>query len=251
MRTMRIISFLIVLSSSTVFAWEATKYDTVEVRWENGNLREYYTRACFEGYGDTFQPHGQYKSWFENGQLKENGTYRWNRRIGTWIKWDENGNRREETTYIDNAIELPDNFYSALNGQYIEWYPDNTVKTIGYYKYNSKYGLWIIKRQGDDRNNPNLMIDSVDYYYRDTLLVRLEKRDGEWLHSTNEYYNAEMDLWIEWKRTHNNDWLRYYTDFYIGRKVNDKRDGKWLHLDPRGEIVDVMIYRDGQEVSIK
>jgi hypothetical protein len=95
------------------------------------------------------------------------------------------------------------------------------------------------------------MINSIDYYYRDTIIVKLEGKDGDWIHNSTEYFNAELNLWIEWKRQNTVNWLGNYTDFYIGKKVNDNRDGKWLHLDPHGEIVDVVFYRDGQEVSIK
>jgi hypothetical protein len=251
MRTVIFLILLFVLISSTAFAWFETLYDTVEVRWGNGNLKEYYTRAWFTGNDDGFHPNGQYRSWYENGQLKENGFYRWNRKIGTWIKWDEKGNRQEEISYIDGGYDSKRGDYSTINGQYIEWYPNNTVKTIGHYRDDLKCGLWINKIASDDPNNPNLLIESVDYCFRDTLLVNLEGKQGEWLNDTTVFYNAAMDLWVEWKRNNYGDWLGVYTDFYVGKKIDGKKNGKWLHLDSRGEIVDINIYKDDQEVVIK
>jgi antitoxin component YwqK of YwqJK toxin-antitoxin module len=251
MRAIIYFILLFILISSTAFAWWETRYDTVEVRWGNGNLKEYYTRAWFTGHEDGYKPHGQYKSWYENGQLKEDGCYRWNRKIGTWIKWDENGSRQEEISYCDGGYDPMRGNFSTINGQYIEWYPGNIIKTIGYFKNDLKYGLWINKIASDDPNNPDLLIKSVDYYYKDTLLVKLEGHQGERLNDTAVFYNAEMDLWTEWKRNNYADWLGVYTDFYIGKKIDGKKNGKWLHLDSCGETVDMVFYRDDREVLIK
>jgi antitoxin component YwqK of YwqJK toxin-antitoxin module len=251
MRSILLLFLLLFLFVSSAFCWDETKYDTVIVRWENGNLKEYYTRAWHTGNEAGFKPHGQYKSWYENGQLKENGCYRWNRKIGTWIDWDENGNRMKEVSYIDGGYDPRRGEYSTINGQYIEWYPDNTVKTIGYYQDGLKCGLWINKIEGDDLNNPDLLMNSVDYYYRDTLLVKLEGKQGDGLNDSPVYYNADMDQWIEWKRRNTSNWLANYLDFYVGKKIEGKKNGKWLHLDSRGEIVDINIYKDDQEVIVK
>lgn len=232
MKFLSTILFLVMISAGNSFAWYDTKFDTVETKWSNGNLQEFYTRAWFLGNEKGFRPHGRYNSWYENGQMKEQGHYDWNVKMGIWITWYEDGSPKEEATFI-NGDE---------HGQYIEWHPDNTIKTIGHYKNGQRHGLWTSRKPGEDINNLNLSVISVEFYFNDDPVAVLEKEQGWFVHEEYSYYNNDLDLWVEWKRHNSFDWLNNYLWFDIGKKTNDQKEGEWIRLNHRGEIVKIENY---------
>lgn len=229
------------LLSSSASAYFEVLYDTVEVKWPNGNIKEYYTRYWFTANEKGFQPHGLYSTYYENGQLNEQGHYQWNVKIGTWTRWDENGNRLEDIDYFDGL----------KSGQYVEWYADNTFKIFGYYNNDRKNGLWVYHKPAIDLNNPDLYIDSVLFYRNDTLMVALEGNQGEWRHPNPWYYNGDYDLWIEWKRHNAIDILTNYEYFYIGKKADGIKYGQWIKLAPNAEIISIDYFKDGEMVKVE
>ncbi|MFH2035069.1 MAG: hypothetical protein ABIJ45_01600, partial [Candidatus Zixiibacteriota bacterium] len=226
--------FSIVLSQSALGWWE-TKYDTVKTNWPNGNLKEYYTRAWLTGNERGLQPHGQYNSYYESGNLKETGKFEWDKRIGVWIKMYDSQFRMEEGHYIDDV----------RHGVYREWHANNTLKTLGHYNMGKKHGLWVLHKPETDLANPDLLIDSIYFCYNGEFLVALEKNNGWPINESKVYYNQNLDLWAEWERTNSLDWLKNYKWFDIGKKKNGEKDGKWERLNHRGEIIDIKYYKDG------
>ncbi|MCP4706676.1 MAG: hypothetical protein GY865_18915 [candidate division Zixibacteria bacterium] len=233
--------FCCVLMASSAFSWAETLYDTVEVKWSNGNLKEYYTRYWFTGNENGFWPDGQYSSFYENGQLQEQGNYIRNIKNGVWIKWDAKGNRIEELNY----------FNGKKTGTYIKRHPECTINIYGYYKDDYKNGYWIFQQHTYDDYNPQLKIDSVLYYQNDTLLVVLEGYQGEWLHENPEFYNSDYDIWIEWKRHNGMDYLSNYLWFEIGKKTGSKKSGQWIKHSPNGEIIEINYYKNGELITIE
>jgi len=235
-----VVVFCYSLIASSACATDEVLYDTVDVRWPNGNSKEYYTRCRHTGFEDDFHPHGQYSAFYESGPLREQGNYQWNIKTGAWMKWDENGNRSEDLNY----------FNGAKTGLYIEWHVDKSIKTFGYYNNNEKNGLWIHRKLGGDLNHPEMSIDSVKYYHNDTLLVVLEGNQGKWLHPSYTFYNSEYDLWIKWKRRTGANSLVNYSYFFIGKKVDGKKQGKWIKRAANGEIIEIVYYKNGSPMRI-
>ena len=77
---------------------------------DNGQLRElrYYSigRGAFGSQYSYME--NEFKSWFSNGKIQDSGYYKANKRTGIWVEWLENG----------------------------------TVRSVGVYKKNWKKGLW-------------------------------------------------------------------------------------------------------------
>ncbi len=232
MKTILFSFFIAMLAVGGASAWYDTKYDTVVTTWPDGKPKEYYTRMCYEGSGLDFLPHGQYSSWYENGQLKNQGHYDWERKYGTWIKWYDDGCRMEEITYI----------YGLRDGRCIKWHADGTLRLIGHFAADLKHGLWAEKRQGEDVGNPWLLFLYVEFYYHGDLLVKLEGEQGRFLQDKNAHYNEELDLWVEWKRDNKSDHLKNYLWFDIGKKINGEKVGIWVRLDAQGNIIKIINY---------
>lgn len=225
---MRILVVLVVsfLFHGTASGWYPTDYDTVSVTYPDGQLKEYYTRAWYLGNEKGFHPHGLYTSWYETGQLKEQGNYDWNKKIGPWIEWNEEGTRIVEANYWDGK----------LHGMYIERYPDNTLKVLVNYKNGKKYGLWVERKQGEDIDNPDLFIEFERLYFDDRILM-IKYENSKFVASVPEYYNKELNLFVEWSFN-----SPYYS---FGARVDGNKDGKWLKIDRMGNILKTEIWEKG------
>ena len=63
----------------------------LETRYDSGKLKEKYAvRKNAEG---TYVKHGDYISWYESGQKKQEGTFKNDKREGTHIFWYESGKK--------------------------------------------------------------------------------------------------------------------------------------------------------------
>jgi antitoxin component YwqK of YwqJK toxin-antitoxin module len=232
---------LLLLVANVSMAWDETRYDTVSTTWPNGNQKEFSTRYWHMGNEKGFQPHGQYSQWYENGRMKEDGRYNWSTKIGSWIKWSDDGGRTEEAVLINGE----------RHGMYIQWHSERNIKTIGHYKYGQMHGLWTFRKPGDDLNNSFLYTDSVQFYYEGALLVELEGYTGKFIHEENSFYNDELQIWIEWKRLNSIDWLNNYLWFDLGNKIDGKKDGKWIRLNHRGEILEINYFKNGKLIELE
>lgn len=214
-------------------AWYDTKYDTLEVHWPSGNLKEYVTRASHLGNEKGFLPHGIYRSYHENGQLGEEGHYDYNVKIGSWNYWDSKGNRTRDIIYKEGILSC----------QYCEWHPDHRLKLVGHYSNGKKNGLWIRTRRTTDFM---VFLNSAQYFIDGILLVDLEEYPGKSLHAENKFYNIELDLWVEWKR--GNYWrsLYNYQEFSIGEKIEGLKSGEWQVRNSNGELIRTEFYENGE-----
>lgn len=241
MKTTLISITLLLFTTNISMAWDRTLYDTVETKWSNGNQKEFITRYWHTGNEKGFRPHGQYSTWYENGHQNEDNYYNCNAGIGTWVKWSENGGRIEEAAM----------FEGKRHGMYIQWHSDRSIKTLGYYKYGQKHGLWTYRLSGDDGNNPNLHTDSIQLYYGDKLAVKLERQRGEEIHEGKTFFNDELDIWIEWGKHNSIAWMRNYTWFELGQKIDGKRNGKWIKLDQHGMILEINYFKEGEQILLE
>jgi len=235
-------SLLVLLfTANAAMAWFDTRYDTLETKWPNGNQKEFVTRYWFMGNDHGFQPHGQYSTWYESGQLQEDVYYYENTKTGAWIKWFEGGGRSEEAVLVNGK----------RHGQFIEWHSDRNIKVLGHYKEGKKHGLWTYRRSGSDMNSWYMYTDSTRFYYEDQLAVALEGPQGEGIHTTTSYFNNELGMWIEWDHRCNTDWMECYRWFEIGKKIDGMKSGKWIKMNRRGEILDIFYYKEGEIIGLK
>ena len=238
MRSTLICILLLLLVPDVSMAWDDTLYDTVDTKWSDGKQKEFITRYWFTGNEKGYRPHGQYSTWHENGRLKEDSYYDRNTPVGALIKWSEDGGRTEEAVLIDGK----------RHGMYIEWHSDRNIKILGHYKYGRRHGLWTFRRSGGDMNNFLCYIDSIHFYYEDTLAVRLERPCGVGTSQEKTYYNDELQMWVEWEKHNSIDWMNNYLWFDLGLKIEGQKVGKWVRLNHGGEIIDIDYFSNGESV---
>lgn len=75
---------------------------------------------------------GQFKYYFENGQISSDGKYLNNNKIGYWTSFYENGFKRSEVNYL-NGI---------LNGEYKSYYKNDQIESEGSFLNGNYDGEW-------------------------------------------------------------------------------------------------------------
>jgi len=99
---------------------------------------------------------GSHEVMFKNGQKKEIGSYVGNEKDGKWSKWNEAGKLLEEITYRKGhkngsyAIYTPEGKkivqgeyqIDKKNGTWMKWFPNGKQKEKGSYLNGRKHGHW-------------------------------------------------------------------------------------------------------------
>lgn len=89
-----------------------------------------------------------YNEYYENGQLKIEGTYDENKqRTGLWVSYYENGIVWSKSYYLDGK----------KNGHSITFFPSGKVRYVGEYKDDEMSGNWTFK---DEQGN---VVDEKTY----------------------------------------------------------------------------------------
>ncbi len=234
MKKIIIFIFALLAMSPAVRAWYSTDYDTVKTSYPDGQPKEWYARARFNGNEKGFLKHGDYHSWYDNGQLKEDGRYDWNAKDGVWIKWAEDGQRVEETTYR----------VGVLQGRDIAWYPDGSRSKILYYDNGKLHGLCTWFKPGDDPSNPGINMTGQKFYlYGDECIDFCAGEKYGPCCPEGSFYIKTLELWIETNKG--------CTQFKVGRKVDGKKQGKWVTYSFDGTIIEENLYRDGTLVMVE
>ncbi len=219
-----------------VMAWFGTDVDTVEVRYASGNLKEQYQTVHWHA-AETTNKYGFYRSWHENGQREWDGHYAGRvGKHGTWIMWDSSGSRVEEISYLQGK----------KHGAEIEWNPSGTLKTILHYRDGEMHGLCVWRKANygvtSVANSSYMTFVKQEFYLDGTLVVspQYEGQEGssrECCNVASPYYNADLDLWIEWKPEE--------CAFFVGRKVDDKKHGEWVLWSKDGDMIKTERYDMG------
>lgn len=94
------------------------------------------------------RPHGYWIERYRNGELKEQGRYFCNRKIGTWTYYHENGQISKVENFVEPYLEMLTRHgnkwdtlkkYFLLEGPYLEYYPNGQLKVEGNYEIVEEY----------------------------------------------------------------------------------------------------------------
>lgn len=236
MKNLKFSVLLFLINPIFAHSWDRTGLDTVEVTYDNGRPKEQYQTLYWGGREETGK-YGFYRSWYENGQMKWEGQYGGNVKIGTWINWDSTGRRVTEVSYKRGQKHGDEN----------EWNPDGTFRKELHYRNDKLHGLCTWRKSGnivnDFFNNPNLVIDSQSFYINGKVLVNVQNKDTPT--SMHPYegprlpnYNEELELWWEWTSR--------AASMFVGQKVDNKKDGLWISWTSSGEMEKVELYEMGE-----
>jgi len=76
--------------------------------------------------------------WYDNGQVRERGSYRRGRREGLWTQWYPNGQRRAEGLRVfDEALGA-----ALREGPWTFWWPEGQLRARGEFAAGLQVGEW-------------------------------------------------------------------------------------------------------------
>ena len=76
---------------------------------------------------------GDHQEFFENGEVKMEGTLMRGDRIGTWTSYYENGQKQSENEYQTGV----------RTGKTISYYKNGLKRYVGFYKNGKRTGSWL------------------------------------------------------------------------------------------------------------
>lgn len=210
------------------------------------------------------QPNGPYQEFYDSGELKKEGHYKNNKRVGNWKRYYKNGQISKDYSYTDGKYNLEAISYyknGIVSLKTIK--EDNVYIRYKYYesgklKYKRQYksGYYIGFYESGGKK--------IEATYLDFDLV------GEW----KKYYETgELEWSVNYKNGYRNGPYKKYSkngDLILeGNNLKDKVDGEekryslgnvlewkgnyregilnksWIKLDAKGNIVEKIKIKDG------
>ncbi|NQU48244.1 MAG: toxin-antitoxin system YwqK family antitoxin [Planctomycetes bacterium] len=117
-----------ILYSFLVF--QSSDQTQVKVAWEDGTPRLEYEIQQESGKDPV--RHGDFKRWFQNGELAEKGKYRNGVKSGTWFTYYESGDVKSSGKYNKDNQKGAWKFY----------YPSKQLKAEGEFVDGHRHGRW-------------------------------------------------------------------------------------------------------------
>jgi antitoxin component YwqK of YwqJK toxin-antitoxin module len=114
--------------------------------------------------------------WYDNGQKKEEVTYKYGKPVGTHIKWYKNGQKRSEENYKNGkfnglstywTIDGKENYEliwkdgNPWDGISINWYDSGQKRWLRNYKDGKEDGLWMGWHSNGQMMNKENYIDGI------------------------------------------------------------------------------------------
>lgn len=221
---------------------------------ENGEVEKSYIfrygKIIGEGiFTDAGQKQGNWKEYYDEGNLKSEGNYVDNLKDGYWQYYYSNGNVEERGKYImgapdstwfwyysDGKLLRKEQFYNGLpDGLLTEYDKEENIITQGDYLEGKKEGLWTY-HVGDTKDDVEFVEDL---------------RNGWW----RSYYSGG-ELRFEGKFVDDNPngehtWYWYNGKIKKqGKYVMGRKNGDWKKYDENGVILISIFYSGGKEIKV-
>jgi len=192
---------------------------------------------------------GEWKNYFENGNIKEEGEYDNNRRTGNWTFFNIEGkiiqtgqyrNGRPEGLwkwyYSEGSILREEEYYQGKrDGNFIEYSRDGEIISEGQYLDGEMNGNWK-STIGDHREEGNYIVGL---------------RDGMWRYLDNEGNVLYRGRYVQ----DNPDGYHFY--YYTNGRIKEEqyydmglRHRTWKKYDEEGLLEMTITYRNDEEVRI-
>ena len=183
---------------------------------EKGNLKtiKKYVNDVEQVIESQMKPLQMQHEYYPNGRIKREASFRNGRREGTWREFDEEGNVISSQVYqngrlVQSGVMDTD---GTRRGEWVELYPDSTLRAKGLYINGKRSGLW-------------------QYYY-----------PGEVLEQEGSYKNGLLD----------GTWTWYFADGKIQRQEDffeNQPEGKYVEYDETGTVIASGAYFEGMKTG--
>lgn len=105
--------------------------DTDTVYYDNGQVK------FIGSYNAQNEPHGEWTTYYRNGQIERQGVYSKGHPTGTWKEYYDNGQLKAQLAFLLRGNE------TVKNGNYVMYHENGKVAVKGRYISGRKVGKWI------------------------------------------------------------------------------------------------------------
>lgn len=205
---------------------------------EKGNLKSIkkYVNDVEEVIESQMKPLQMQHEYYPNGRIKREASFRNGHREGTWREFDENGNVTSSQIYqngrlVQSGVMDTD---GTRRGEWVELYPDSTLRAKGIYINGKRSGEWRFYYPGE-------VLEQVGNY-KDGLL------DGTWtwyfengkIQKQEDFFeNLPEGKYVEYDESGN--------VIATGTYFEGMKSGKWK--EQSGEVVSEGEYRNDRQIG--
>jgi antitoxin component YwqK of YwqJK toxin-antitoxin module len=188
--------------------------------YDNGQKRE-------EGSYKNGKKDGLWNTWRTNSQIKVEVNYKDGKRDGFFTEYYDNGQKREEGSYKNGKVE----------GIWSHWYDNNQKKEEANYKDSKRDGLLILWNKNGQK--------VYEVNYRDG------KVDGVWSHWHKNGQKEEVNYKDGKKDGLRTLWHKNGQKMYEGNYRYGKAEGIWSHWHKTGQKKVEVNYKDGKKDGLR
>lgn len=123
--------YLILLACSAGILTSCDKHEKRETKYPNGQVQEQF--SVLETENGSFIKDGEYKKWHFDGQPESSGTYDKGKQTGNWKYWYNNGQLKKDCNMS----------MDSLDGSFISWFPSGQKEMEGKYNMEQPTGPWL------------------------------------------------------------------------------------------------------------
>lgn len=195
--------------------------------YKQGDWKEYFETGELKGVGKYLndQRIGPWKYYYKNGKLEQEGTFLKNEKSdGEWKWFYDNGNVLREENYIDGL----------RNGVSVEYTDSGTIVAKGEYVDDLEEGPW--------------------YYHEGDIVMegsyKSGVRDGEWKYTYDNGNPFFIGSFLD--DNPNGKQVYYWENGNIkeeGYYIMGKREGDWFKYDNTGTLFLTTTYKNGIEIK--
>jgi antitoxin component YwqK of YwqJK toxin-antitoxin module len=186
---------------------------------------------------------GKWETWYEDGVLLMSGQYQNGKEEGVWYNYWENG-------ALKNKAEFK---HGVINGSWVSYTPESVLSNAGKYKNGFKVGTWYsYYNNGRLKEKVQYKIFTEKNATNDMAIMGLKETASDF-HGKYEAY-SQKDFQLKAKGKYrkgvkHGQWIDYYPGGVVPTIISEYREGKldgvFKQLDPRGNLVYEIHYKNG------
>ncbi|MBJ2175222.1 hypothetical protein JBL43_13295 [Aureibaculum sp. A20] len=232
--------------------------------WDNGNVK---TTIILDDNGEKT---GTYKTFYENGELKEYGSYENGKKIGTWKEYYYDGTTKKVTRYYSGIIYRNEIYYDngrlmvsggfddngKKDGPWKQQYDNWQEKLEGNYSHGKKHGQWNYYTESGQ-------LFKIENYKEDVRISKWENndensntvvREDAVIDASNQIEQTEEEEIIEYVEVEEGaietvaeaagDAVEAASDATV-ESVNyyrNNRNGEWKFYNESGNVIEIGNY---------
>ena len=232
--------------------------------------KTYYDNGKLESIGNVISQKkrlktGNWKFYYQSGQLKANGTYDIDQKIGLWIEHHENGQLKSSGEY--QAITLM-SLQMKKKGVWKHYYSNGQLKSIGEYTRkiggNFKDKIWkYYFKNGQLKEKSTFLANSwetlndgdwEEHYENGGIKIegkyKRGKKNGVWKSFLN---NGDLYIEVSWKHGVIHGKLKYFKNSILFEEfsyLNGKSNGIYKKYFNNGKTQITGTYRNGEKCCV-